>query len=73
MVYMRPQCSDCKHRFREKGPYRCAAFPDGVPEAVLVGRHDHREPYPGDHGILFELSPAAKRKQSKSRKGGSAS
>ena len=37
----------------------CKAFPYGIPEEILQGEHDHREPYPGDHGILFE--PITKR------------
>ena len=32
----------------------CDAFPDSIPDEVLFGEFDHREPYPGDHGIQYE-------------------
>jgi hypothetical protein len=35
-------------------PY-CEAFPDRVPREIYTGQFDHREPYPGDNGIQFEL------------------
>jgi hypothetical protein len=47
------QCIDCRHRRATTGQ-TCAAFPDGIREAILSNEHDHRRPYPGDHGVLFE-------------------
>ena len=44
-------CDLCKH-VRENDT--CKAFPDGIPEDILTGEHDHTEPYPGDNGIQFE-------------------
>lgn len=48
-----PQCFRCRH-FIDDRRFTCGAFPDGIPDPILVGEHDHREPYKGDHGIRFE-------------------
>jgi hypothetical protein len=42
---------DCRHK--SKGSRTCSAFPDGIPEVILLNLHDHREPYPGDNGVRF--------------------
>lgn len=33
----------------------CAAFPEGIPDAISFEGFDHREPFEGDHGIRFAL------------------
>lgn len=52
-----PLCMACI-RFKMPGSdiygLTCTAFPDGIPDAILQGVHDHHQPYPGDHGIQFE-------------------
>lgn len=50
-----PICTLCKH-FRDVvfAHATCDAYPDGIPPAVLSWEQDHRIPFPGDHGILFE-------------------
>jgi len=48
------QCISCRHYLLGG---RCDAFPDSIPEAIVIGEHDHREPYPGDHGIRFAPLP----------------
>jgi hypothetical protein len=57
----RSQCATCD-RYRSPfspentrgldGPF-CAAFPDGIPNAVYANVLDHREPVDGDHGIRW--------------------
>lgn len=44
-------CHLCRHR---RGVRTCDAFPQGIPNDVLVGRFLHTRPYPGDNGIIFE-------------------
>lgn len=56
-------CSLCKHyRSNEgEGGRTCAAFPkaDSIPLEIWTGKNNHREPYPGDHGIQFESASNA--------------
>ena len=40
----------CKH-FRKD--WKCSAFTI-IPDEILLGLHDHTEPFPGDNGIRFE-------------------
>ncbi len=60
-----PICYKCKHfKIREyyneaageEGWY-CKAFPKKIPEEIATGNHDHKEPFPGDKGVLFERNP----------------
>lgn len=55
-----PICEACtRRRVPDEGwGYVCDAFPDGIPDAIYQGGFDHRRPYPGDHGIRFELDPS---------------
>lgn len=33
----------------------CDAFPDRIPDEIAYGSNKHLKPYPGDHGIQFEV------------------
>lgn len=46
------QCLWCKHKW--DGVLRCDAFPDGIPDEIVTGLHDHRKPFGGDGGIRYE-------------------
>ena len=58
-----PICLFCK-RYREGkdwgDPNTCEAFPEGIPDEIQLGGFDHRKPFKGDGGIMFEKDPAVK-------------
>jgi hypothetical protein len=47
-----PVCTLCRN-LTDLPARHCSAFPDGIPDAIWKGDNDHRQPYPGDHGITF--------------------
>lgn len=52
-----PQCLECANFDLEASDdgLRCKAYPDAsIPQAIIAGRHDHRKPYRGDHGVRYE-------------------
>jgi hypothetical protein len=49
-----PICLWCKHFDFAYGGMRCKAFPERIPEDVIEGIVEHREPTEGDHGYQFE-------------------
>lgn len=53
----------CKHYQGVEGdePHQvttCAAFPNGIPQAIDSGDEFHSEPIPGDNDIQFEVDPS---------------
>lgn len=51
--------SQCVHCARRTAGRTCEAFPVEIPWAIIVGEHDHREPFPGDGGLTFLPKPMA--------------
>ncbi|HYA32448.1 MAG TPA: hypothetical protein VEG65_00390 [Candidatus Bathyarchaeia archaeon] len=48
-----PQCVRCKHL--DRATLQCPAFGnEQIPEDIQLNLSDHRFPYPGDHGVLFQ-------------------
>jgi hypothetical protein len=49
-------CITCKHAAWNNPELvrGCTAFPDGIPEEIISNEADHREPFPGDNGIMYE-------------------
>lgn len=53
MVIVARQCLECRNVVTLG---TCVAFPDGIPLAIASSRHDHRQPFDGDHAVRFERS-----------------
>ena len=46
-------CLNCKW-INESNPFKCKAFPDGIPQAIVSGELSHIENIDGDNGFKFE-------------------
>jgi hypothetical protein len=62
-------CVNCARKNRFGGwPPTCAAFPEGIPEPILLGLYDHTKPYAGDGGLTCSVAadaPAAVKRANK--------
>ena len=50
-------CPLCVHLDPDSGLSRCVAYPDGIPDAIILMDHLHVKPYEGDGGIVFSPKP----------------
>ena len=51
-IDMSIQCLACNNL--NNNMTTCKAFPEGIPEKILIGKFDHTRPWRGDNGIRFE-------------------
>lgn len=51
----RSPCASCARKYPDAPT--CEAFPGRIPQPILNGENDHREPYPGDNGLQYVRSP----------------
>jgi len=58
MCFLPPMCVFCRHYNQDAGVNGpdCSAFVE-IPDQIFHGDFDHREPFPGDGGLRFELDP----------------
>ena len=60
MIGPPPVCLDCRHFIGGAGRdstgegFVCKAYPDGIPQIIILGGGKHDKPRKGDHGIQFE-------------------
>lgn len=55
--YCPPDCFRCAHYTGDQATIagsKCKAFPDGIPNSIILGDVDHDKPIDGDHGFRFE-------------------
>lgn len=62
--YPPPLCYYCMNEYArneddDSFPPACRAYPDGIPVEILHSSVDHRQPYPGDGGILYDPGPGS--------------
>lgn len=50
-------CDACKRLQRTIDGPVCSAFPEGIPDRIIIGGFDHRLPFPGDRGVRFVRDP----------------
>lgn len=49
-----PLCIKCMRFHEDNGDhFTCDAFPEGIPDEIVLGGFNHNRPFPGDHGMQF--------------------
>lgn len=54
MVKPLGQCDTCVNRYFGLKGMLCEAYPEGIPEKLIMEEVIHDKPYPGDNGVLFK-------------------
>lgn len=49
-----PRGIQCVHCFHYLVEHTCEAYPNGIPDQIFQGLHDHTKPFKGDKGIRFK-------------------
>jgi hypothetical protein len=57
MQGFKTMCEVCIHLDPDSGLRTCTAFPDGIPDEIILGDEFHVEPHEGDGGIVFQPKP----------------
>ena len=57
-IGMAPLCLFCSRYRYGSDTWTCDAFPVEIPFDIIENGFDHRRPYPGDNGVLFDMSDA---------------
>ena len=64
MQVLAPICYNCL--WKHPGELTCEAFPEGIPDIVLMEGNEHKEKLPGQqNGIVFEQWTKAKEQDMK--------
>jgi hypothetical protein len=53
-VILMPLCWKCTHFHPKKDLWVCDAFPDKIPDDIIIDEFDHHSPHEGDRGIQFK-------------------
>ena len=56
MIGSEPICMECKHfDYKNLEGLTCKAFPNGIPDDILMGENDHKKPLKKqDNDIVYE-------------------